>query len=88
MSKTGTLTPSVFTAVLLSLLLPSCGGGGSSRGGGGMWTGIQTQPPNIGESTFFMIDTNGNFYSSGENGSGMYVSTDHGALRCRTSRLR
>ncbi len=68
--------------VFFSLLLTSCAGNGSGGNGGGSgggtWVAIQTPPPNISNASFLLIDNNGNFYSGGENGSGMYVSRDQG----------
>lgn len=86
MGKAASIAPHILTVVSLSLLLTACGGGasggggnGGGGGGGSAWTAIRTQPPNTSDATFFMIDGNGNFYSSGETGSGMYISTDHGS---------
>jgi photosystem II stability/assembly factor-like uncharacterized protein len=86
MSATWRFSPRAGITFCLSVLLLGCGGGGSfgggfggSNAGSGPWVEISKQPPNISDATFVMIDNQGKLYSSGENGSGMYISADHGA---------
>ena len=69
--------------IVLALVSISCGGGSSSSnksgsGPTGTWVKVASQPPNIGNASFLLIDSSGNLYSSGEQASGMYISRDHG----------
>jgi len=83
--RSGRLALLFLGCLLLAALTVSCGSSsthGLNGGGGGgptAWSRVSTQPPNLANASFLLIDDAGNLYVSAEQAGGMYISRDHGS---------